>query len=120
MGNRACIVFFDRSAVSPTIYLHWHAHLVPDWLEQLKALMADRTGDAAYAAARFVGLCHLHIPGALSLGISSNPLALEDLNDVHGIQEASPGDGGFVVVSAIDFGWTAYGGYLADNHRRVP
>ncbi len=29
MGNRACIVFFDRNRVSPTVYLHWHGDAVP-------------------------------------------------------------------------------------------
>ena len=33
MGNRACIVFFDRNRVSPTVYLHWHGDAVPGWLE---------------------------------------------------------------------------------------
>ena len=39
MGNRACIVFFDRNRVSPTVYLHWHGDAVPAWLGQLKDLM---------------------------------------------------------------------------------
>ena len=39
MGNRACIVFFDRTRVSPTVYLHWHGDAVPSWLDQLKVLM---------------------------------------------------------------------------------
>ena len=43
MGNRACIVFFDRNRVSPTVYLHWHGDAVPGWLGQLKELMAGRS-----------------------------------------------------------------------------
>ena len=37
MGNRACIVFFDRNHVSPTVYLHWHGDAVPDWLDPARA-----------------------------------------------------------------------------------
>ena len=70
MGNRACIVFFDRTRVSPTVYLHWHGDAVPSWLDQLKVRMHGRFSDAAYAAARFVGICHANIDGNLSLGIS--------------------------------------------------
>ena len=71
MGNRACIVFFDRNRVSPTVYLHWHGDAVPGWLGQLKELMSGRFCDASYAAARFVGICHANINGNLSLGLSS-------------------------------------------------
>ena len=34
MGNRACVVFFDRTCVSPTAYLHWHGNALPAWLHE--------------------------------------------------------------------------------------
>src|SRR3984957_6376442 len=91
MGNRACIVFFDRNRVSPTVYLHWHGDAVPTWLAQLKVLMNGRFSDAAYAAARFVGICHANIDGNLSLGISSNDLSLENLTIPKCMENQSPG-----------------------------
>lgn len=74
MGNRAIIRFPDRQAseelgyaVGVEVYLHWDADDVIDWLKEAAPRM--RKGDGAYAAARFVGLCHEKIPGGLSLGI---------------------------------------------------
>jgi hypothetical protein len=79
MGDRASVIFFDKVQVSPVIYLHWHGSRVPDWIEELRCLMAERLWDAPYAAARFVGVCHNHIPGNLSLAIRSSNLSLSDL-----------------------------------------
>jgi hypothetical protein len=67
MGDRASIIFFDDRVISPTVYLHWHGPYIPEWLEILEIVMTDRTGDAMYAAARFVGICHERIEGNLSL-----------------------------------------------------
>lgn len=115
MGNRACIVFFDDQVVSPTVYLHWHGDYVPEWLNQLKVRMTGRYSDAAYAAARFVGICHIAIDSNLSLGIESNTLSLVDVRRPERMEMASPGNAGIVVVDSRDFTWTAYGGYLADK-----
>lgn len=120
MGNRACIVFFDRTRVSPTVYLHWHGDAVPAWLDQIKDRMHGRFSDAEYAAARFVGICHANIDGNLSLGISSNGVTLADLQSKDRMVELSPGNAGFVVVDTSDFSWQAYGGYLAEMDRRRP
>jgi hypothetical protein len=117
MGNRACIVFFDRNRVSPTVYLHWHGDAVSGWLGQLKDHMSGRFSDAAYAAARFVGICHANIDGNLSLGISSNDLSLPDVLNHDRMEAESPGNAGIVVVNTSDFTWKAYGGYLADSDR---
>jgi hypothetical protein len=117
MGNRACIVFFDRNSVSPTVYLHWHGNAVLAWLEQLKVLMTGRTSDAAYAAARFVGICHTDIEGNLSLGISSNDISLVDIRREDRMEDHSPGNAGIVVVDTSDFTWKAYGGSLATVDR---
>jgi hypothetical protein len=122
MGDRACVIFFDRDGVSPTVYLHWHGHAVPGWLDDLTLLMASRPNDAAYAAARFVGLCHTRIAGNLSLGVTSNDLTRRDIGDAERLAELSPGNAGLAVVNTADFTWRAYGGYLADrrfttNHR---
>jgi len=118
MGNRACVVFFDRNRVSPTVYLHWHGDAVPAWLDQLKDRMDGRFSDAAYAAARFVGICHAHIGGNLSLGIWSNSLSLADLRNADGLKAESPGNAGIVVVDTSDFSWKVFGGYLADTDGR--
>jgi hypothetical protein len=120
MGDRACVVFFDRTGVSPTVYLHWHGGEVPTWLGQLKDRMNGRFSDAAYAAARFVGICHANIDGNLSLGISSNDLSLADVQSKDRMEEHSPGNAGIVAVDTSDFSWKAYGGYLAENERRQP
>ena len=117
MGNRASIIFFDHYRVSPTVYLHWHGDSVPAWLDQLGPIMKDRKGDAFYAAARFVGICHAQIAGNLSLGISSNTLSLANLRDANLMAEESPGNAGVVVVDTNDFSWKAYGGYLANSNR---
>jgi len=113
MGDRAHVLFFDDSIVSPMIYLHWHGSYIPQWLDELKALMATRRRDAAYAAARFAGLCHTYIPGNLSLGITSTHLRLANLSDTRLLEQMSPADAGIVVVDTADFTWRAYGGYLA-------
>lgn len=115
MGDRACVIFFDRECVSPTVYLHWHGDAVPAWLDSLKTLMATRRDDAAYTAARFIGLCHTRIAGNLSLGVTSNDLTHADLGDAASLAALSPGDAGLVVVNADDFTWRAYGGYLSDR-----
>lgn len=120
MGDRACVVFFDRSGVSPTVYLHWHGSYVPLWLDELKTRMEGRHGDASYAAARFVGICHRYIPGNLSLGILSNDLNLADLASDSRMVEESPGNAGIVVVDTSSFCWKAYGGYLAAAHGSRP
>ena len=113
MGDRATIIFYDRVQVSPVVYLHWHGRRVPEWLAELRDLMTARRGDAAYAAARFVGICHRHIAGPLSLGIRSTGLQLADLKRPAMLDAQNPGDAGVVLVSTDDFTWNAYGGYLA-------
>ena len=120
MGDRACVVFIDRTSVSPTVYLHWHGNAVPLWLDDLKDRMTGRFSDAAYAAARFVGIYHDYIGGNLSLGISSNGLTHADVRNKDRMEADSPGNAGMVVVDTSDFSWKAYGGYLADSDRRRP
>ena len=110
MGDRASVIFFDKVQVSPVVYLHWHGSRVPDWIEELRCLMAERLWDAPYAAARFVGICHNHIPGNLSLGIRSCKLSLSDLKRPGMLDYHSPGDAGLVIVNAGDFTWRAYDG----------
>lgn len=112
MGNRALIVFTNtaKDDVSPIIYLHWNGSDVPAWIEELKSLMASRKGDVSYAAARFVGICHDHIDGNLSLGMWNS-----NLGDIlKNPAEHSHGDAGVIVVNCDDFTWLAYGGYLAE------
>lgn len=126
MGNRANIVFFDQHQISPTVYLHWHGDKVPVYLAQLQLRMQGRANDAFYAAARFVGICHEHIPGNLSLGIRSNELRHRDLQNLEVLLAESPGNAGLVVVDTRNFTWKAYGGYLHElnnqptEERKIP
>lgn len=73
MGDRAVVVFTDDEGetYSPGVYLHWNGGQVPDLLK--KALPRMRTGDAGYSAARFCGVAHENIEGALSLGLVDAP-----------------------------------------------
>jgi hypothetical protein len=119
MGNRACVIFFDSNHVSPTVYLHWHGYAVPTWLNRLKTLMDGRFHDAAYATARFIGICHLEIESNLSLGVSHNRFRIQDLTDEKAMVEASPGDAGVIVVDTSNFTWKAYGGYLAESNHNI-
>lgn len=73
MGNRAYVCFTDGETYSPIVYLHCDADEVPAWLEELETLMVDRPGDVEYAAARFCGIAHTHIPGNLGLGLYPPP-----------------------------------------------
>lgn len=115
MGNRASVVFFDGTTVSPTIYLHWHGDSVPDWIAELAELMKGRYGDASYAAARFVGICHKYIPGNLSLGLLSGGYSHQEVLNPRFMAAASPGNAGMVVVDTNDFSWRAFGGYLSNS-----
>jgi hypothetical protein len=115
MGDRARIIFTDRDTVSPIVYLHWGGSNVPAYLAQLATMMAERKGDAAYACARFIGVCHEDIPPPYSLGVDSCDSDLESaiaLDEIAIIESASHGDAGFVIVDCSDFSWRAYGGYL--------
>ena len=81
MGNRAFVIFYDSTRISPTMYVHWHGESIPAWLEQLKHRMKGRFDDAEYAAARFIGICHTQIDGNLSLGVLSNRWTLAEIHD---------------------------------------
>jgi hypothetical protein len=59
----------SRCEVSPLVYLHWGALTILEDLEA--ALPRLRTGDVAYACARFIGYCHTQIEGMNSLGVSN-------------------------------------------------
>jgi hypothetical protein len=89
MGNRALIqVVGSRSEdVSPVLYLHWHGHKVPEYIEELKAMMADRPDDVQYTFARLVGICHTHIEPPLSMGVWSADKQLQraDSHGDHGV-----------------------------------
>jgi hypothetical protein len=108
MGDRALIVFTDKSKedCSPVIYLHSDGYKVGDWIAELKTLMQGREGDVSYAAARFVGICHSHIPGNTSLGMWDGG---EDvIKDPKG---SGHGDHGVIIVNASDFTFEQFGAY---------
>jgi hypothetical protein len=119
MGNRALVIFHDADRISPTVYLHWSGGEVPKLLGDLGERMAGRYGDADYAAARFIGLCHNLIDGNLSLGVYANGLKRADLGNTKKLAAMSHGDAGVVIVDTEDFTWKAYGGYLAESQRQT-
>jgi hypothetical protein len=87
MGDRAVVMFKDENETSPAVYLHWHGSDVRKLLELAAPRM--RAGNAGYACARFIGVCHEKIDGAWSLGVYSNSGKPEDHD---------PGDHGVFVV----------------------
>ncbi len=118
MGDRALIIFRDDHDISPTVYLHWEGHAVPDLIEQLSVLMTGRTGDASYAAARFIGLAHEYRPGNVSLGVFETPDEIRQAivdDRLEALEAYSHGDAGAVLVSTDDFSWHAFGGYLENE-----
>ena len=103
MGDRALVQFTDGDEVSPVIYLHWSGSEVAGYLKELAELMRGREGDVNYAAARFVGICHNHIEGNLSLGMW-NQVEKLTADDSHG-------DAGCFVVNVDTWNIEAMGGY---------
>jgi len=83
MGNRALVQFTDGDDFSPVTYLHWNGAYVADYIAELVELMSDRMGDLPYSAARFIGICHSHSPGNLSLGVWNYDKKL-NTEDSHG------------------------------------
>lgn len=71
MSDSVSVVFHSPSQheLGPIVYLHWGASSLIQDLEA--ALPQMRTGDVAYACARFIGYCHNQIPGINSLGVSN-------------------------------------------------
>lgn len=117
MGDRALVVFADKKTgdVSPTVYLHWLGHKVPDLLKEHKVLMGDRVDDVSYAAARFIGVCHQHHSGATGLGVFDTPADFMKDPGSH-----THGDAGVVVVDAASYEWEAFGGYLEKKPSLTP
>jgi hypothetical protein len=123
MGDRALIIFTDGAEVSPTVYLHWNGSSVPKLLEVCHSRMMGRLADVEYGVARFIGICHEHIDGNLSLGCWNTDEAVETaarkvFSESEGkhiavLAEHSHGDAGVVVVNVNDYSWKAFGGYLA-------
>lgn len=103
MGDRALIQFTDGAEVSPVIYLHWHGSIVRSLINETRELMQSRGSDLTYAAARFVGIAHSHIPGNLSLGMWNLDRRLT-ADDSHG-------DFGCAIVDVRDWSVECFGGY---------
>lgn len=112
MGDRALVIFKYGEEFSPTIYLHWMGHDVPELLQEHKVLMGDRNDDIAYAAARFVGICASKAPGQ-NTGLGMWNTDPKHIADDAALEASSHGDAGVIVVSLPAFEWKAYGGYLA-------
>lgn len=104
MGDRALVQFTDGvEGFSPVIYLHWNGSEVGEWLRELRDLMRGRNLDLAYTAARFVGICHAHIKGNVSLGMWNQEEKLTP-SQTHG-------DFGCVVVDIRTWQAECFGGY---------
>lgn len=112
MGDRALVQFRDSDGkVSPVCYLHWGGFNVPEYIRECAELMRGRDDDVQYAFARFVGICHSHIPGNLSLGVwnKTAPLTKGD----------SHGDAGCYIVDCATWDVEAFGGYGESFNARV-
>ena len=124
MGDRARVILHsgDHDETSPTVYLHWGGVDVPTRIAELAELMATRKNDVSYAAARFIGLCHVDNPSNLSLGVfetdarAAQAIKDRDTKAIENWAEQSWLDAGLVVINVADFSWYAVGGYLADEH----
>lgn len=79
MGDRINVVFVGNGGPSPAVYLHWNGTEAASWVKEFAPTMADRLGDASYAAARFVAFCAERIEGNSSLGILNVKDGLRDL-----------------------------------------
>jgi len=99
MGNRAMVIFHnhERTEYAPAVYLHYSGAL-PQYLAELAKLMEGRPNDAEYAAARFVGIVHTHMPGNLSLGIVNLGRRFRALPSQ--VAALYPGDQGVILVDA--------------------
>lgn len=122
MGDRARVFFHNPRAeeVSPPVYLHWDGYQVGRLLDQLRQRMKGREGDTAYVTARFVGLCHEAIPGALSLGVEAYyPSGKTYRRKIANLRERSenggwtwsPGDAGCFLVNCANWTVEVFGGY---------
>lgn len=104
MGDRVLVQFKDSSdRVSPVCYMHWHGDRAPELIRECAKLMESRGEDLSYAFARFVGICHSHINGNLSLGVFNQAAKLT--------AEDSHGDAGCYVVNCKTWEVEAFGGY---------
>lgn len=99
MGDRAVVVFRDtREVHEVAVHLHWDGYRVEELLRGAAPRM--RAGDATYAAARFIGHCHIHIEGALSLGVYG--LSPKEVHDV-----ASGHAGRMATATTASGSWTS-------------
>jgi hypothetical protein len=106
MGDRAVVHFVgDRvgsQEISPAIYLHWQGYKVQELLRETFELMRTRGPDVPYTAARFIGICHTHSEGNLSLGTWNAPDGgLAALRE----RDYSHGDAGVFIVHCSRSGW---------------
>ena len=115
MGDRALVQFRGSGGrgldpvLSPCCYLHWAGSSVGSLLDETAERMAERGPDVAYCFARFVGIAHESLGGALSLGVwnQTEELTADD----------SHGDAGCFVVTVDDAGMRirCAGGYGFGN-----
>lgn len=102
MGNRALIIIHnaDKSEYSPILYLHYGGDF-SKYLKALKATMADRRNDVAYALARLTAIACDAFPGNLSVGIMPLPADFADTKTY--LANLSHGDCGVYLVDADTF-----------------
>jgi len=122
MGDQALIVFQEeikhvgqdeanaKIDYSPVIYLHNDGYRVPDLLQQTRTCMESRGVDLNYAAARFIGVCHLAIGSNLSLGVFNLPQGFSKFT-VKELKDYSHGNAGLIVVDLNTWEFKQYGQY---------
>lgn len=103
MGDRALVLFHNGKENSPVIYLHWSGSVVLPLVQRVREVMAERTGDVSYTAARFVGLACFRLPGNCSIGVWNGP---DNLEVARQTDPKSHGDSGVWLVDCRD--WTVF------------
>lgn len=110
MGDRALVQFVTKDngkpfESGPVVYLHWHGGDVKQLLQETCDLMVGRASDVSYTTARFIGVCHLHTPGNMSLGVWNQHSVITG-KDTHG-------DAGCFIVDVTKAVWevATIGGY---------
>lgn len=127
MGDRALIVFTEEEIIdgkketrfSPVTYLHQSGYQVTKLLGKTREVMESRGADINYAPARFVGVCHEHIGGNLSLGVWNLPDGFATWTDAEKI-DYSHGDHGLFVVDVETWKFKQYGEFPDCKLKQLP
>ena len=131
MGDRALIVFTEQETIdgekvtrfSPVTYLHNAGYEVTTLLEKTREVMEGRGADISYAPARFIGVCHEHIGGNLSLGVWNLPDDFEHWDTKRNANKKidySHGDHGLIIVDVETWKFKQYGQFPGCDLKQLP